>query len=199
MDNQANCRKLNDSSFPTSDNPTNPLRQINKPAVQKVDSRLVTHLTMNRVNIHIFCKVLPIHIDCQHTMRLPPLSYSTANSAPADNTEAVLFPTTLENPAQAPGEVLLPAVFKSKSHTEEQPDLPTGYRFPGRKSPVYQSAPCRWQREAGAFVATFWHCECICSLSKKAFTAKYRKWCKKYSYNFTEDKALDIHASAYIC
>ena len=46
------------------------------------------------------------------------------------------------------------------------------------------------------FVATFWHCECVCGLSEKAFTAKYQKWCKKYSYNFTEDKALDIYASA---
>lgn len=23
------------------------------------------------------------------------------------------------------------------------------------------------------FVAAFWHCECVCSLSEKAFTAKY--------------------------
>ena len=46
------------------------------------------------------------------------------------------------------------------------------------------------------FVATFWHCECVCGLSKKAFTAKYQKWCKKHGYNFSEDKALDIYASA---
>ena len=46
------------------------------------------------------------------------------------------------------------------------------------------------------FVATFWHCECVCGLSEKAFTAKYQKWCKKHGYNFSEDKALDIYASA---
>ena len=46
------------------------------------------------------------------------------------------------------------------------------------------------------FVAAFWHCECVCGLSEKAFISKYQKWCKKYSYNFSEDKALDIYASA---
>ena len=46
------------------------------------------------------------------------------------------------------------------------------------------------------FVATFWHCECVYGLSKKAFTVKYQKWCKKHNYNFTEDKALDIYAFA---
>ena len=40
------------------------------------------------------------------------------------------------------------------------------------------------------FVAAFWHCECVCGLSEKAFTAKYQKWCKKHGYNFSEDKAL---------
>ena len=33
------------------------------------------------------------------------------------------------------------------------------------------------------FVATFWHCECVCGLSKKAFTAEYQKWCRKHGYN----------------
>lgn len=46
------------------------------------------------------------------------------------------------------------------------------------------------------FVAAFWHCECVCGLSEKAFISKYQKWCKKCSCNFSEDKALDIYASA---
>lgn len=46
------------------------------------------------------------------------------------------------------------------------------------------------------FVAAFWHCECVCGLSEKAFISKYQKWCKKCSYNFSKDKALDIYASA---
>ena len=51
------------------------------------------------------------------------------------------------------------------------------------------------------FVATFWHRECVCDLSEKAFAAKYQKWCKKHGYNFSEDKALDIYASAcgHVC
>ena len=46
------------------------------------------------------------------------------------------------------------------------------------------------------FVAAFWHCECACNLSVKAFTTKYYKWCRKHGYKFSEDKALDIYASA---
>ena len=46
------------------------------------------------------------------------------------------------------------------------------------------------------FAATFQHCECVCGLSEKAFTAKYQKRCKKHGYNFNQDKALDIYASA---
>ena len=46
------------------------------------------------------------------------------------------------------------------------------------------------------FVAAFWHCECVCGLSEKAFTTRYQKWCRKHGYNFSEDKARDIYASA---
>ncbi|MEY8261317.1 transposase [Oscillospiraceae bacterium 50-60] len=46
------------------------------------------------------------------------------------------------------------------------------------------------------FVAAFPHCECVCGLSEKAFAAKYQKRCKKHSYNFSQNKALDIYASA---
>ena len=46
------------------------------------------------------------------------------------------------------------------------------------------------------FVAAFWHCEFVCGLSEKTFISKYQKWCKKHGYNFSEDKALDIYASA---
>jgi transposase len=46
------------------------------------------------------------------------------------------------------------------------------------------------------FVADFWHCECVGSLSQKAFTTKYQKWCKKHGYYFSQDKALDIYTAA---
>lgn len=51
------------------------------------------------------------------------------------------------------------------------------------------------------FIAAFWHCGCVCGLTEKAFTLKYQKWCKKHGYNFSEEKALDIYASAcgHVC
>ena len=46
------------------------------------------------------------------------------------------------------------------------------------------------------FAEDFWHCECVCSLSPKVFAERYRKWCKREGYNFGQDKADDIYASA---
>ncbi len=46
------------------------------------------------------------------------------------------------------------------------------------------------------FVSAFWHCRCISELSLKVFATKYLKWCRKHGYNFSEEKALDIHAKA---
>lgn len=46
------------------------------------------------------------------------------------------------------------------------------------------------------FIATFWHCECVCELSEKAFVAKYQKWCAKHGYYFSYDKAFDIYTEA---
>lgn len=46
------------------------------------------------------------------------------------------------------------------------------------------------------FVADFWHCECVCGLSEKAFISKYQKWCKKRGYNFSQAKASSVYAEA---
>ena len=46
------------------------------------------------------------------------------------------------------------------------------------------------------FVMTFWHCDCICRVSEKAFTERYQKWCKRKGYHFSVEKALDIYASS---
>jgi transposase len=43
------------------------------------------------------------------------------------------------------------------------------------------------------FVAHFWHCKCISSLSQKAFVTRYRKWCKRADYNFSQVKAEDVY------
>ena len=46
------------------------------------------------------------------------------------------------------------------------------------------------------FVMTFWHCDCICRVSEKAFTERYQKWCKRKGYHFCTEKALDIYAES---
>ena len=47
------------------------------------------------------------------------------------------------------------------------------------------------------FAAQFWHCECISTLSLKAFTERYSKWCKRSGYYAV--KADEIHAAARTC
>ena len=46
------------------------------------------------------------------------------------------------------------------------------------------------------FVMKFWHADCVCGLSEKAFTERYRKWCCKAGYNFSADKAADIYTTS---
>ena len=46
------------------------------------------------------------------------------------------------------------------------------------------------------FVAHFGHCKCISSLSQKAFVTRYRKWCKRAGYNFSQSKAEDVYIDA---
>jgi hypothetical protein len=49
------------------------------------------------------------------------------------------------------------------------------------------------------FVAEFWHCKCVCVHSEKVFINKYQRWCKKHSYNFSEEKARSIYKEAREC
>ena len=46
------------------------------------------------------------------------------------------------------------------------------------------------------FTACFWHCQCICSLSEKVFIERYRKWCRRSGYNFSQSKAEDIYVES---
>ena len=46
------------------------------------------------------------------------------------------------------------------------------------------------------FAFKFWHCECVCGLSSKAFAEQYRKWCKKAGYYYSEQKTDDIYISS---
>ena len=43
------------------------------------------------------------------------------------------------------------------------------------------------------FVTTFWHCECVHEKGEPAFIERYRKWCKRKGYHFSESKAADLY------
>ncbi len=59
-------------------------------------------------------------------------------------------------------------------------------------SPVREDGTQKWVD----FAASFWHVDCVRGMSQTAFTERYRKWCKRNGYNFSNDKAAEIHASA---
>jgi transposase len=46
------------------------------------------------------------------------------------------------------------------------------------------------------FVMSFWHCECICRISEKAFTEHYEKWCKRKGYHFSAGKAANLYTAS---
>ncbi len=68
--------------------------------------------------------------------------------------------------------------------------------YPGIRSmfdsPVRLDGSQKWVD----FVDSFWHVDCVAKLSLNAFTERYRKWCKRHGYNFSERKAAEIHANA---
>ncbi len=59
-------------------------------------------------------------------------------------------------------------------------------------SPVREDGTQKWVD----FAASFWHVDCVRGMSQTAFTERYRKWCKRNGYNFSSDKAAEIHTSA---
>ena len=68
--------------------------------------------------------------------------------------------------------------------------------FPGVRgwfdSPVRKDGSQKWVD----FAMTFWHVDCVRSVSLAAFTERYRKWCKRHGYNFSAEKAEQIHREA---
>lgn len=59
-------------------------------------------------------------------------------------------------------------------------------------SPAREDGSQKWVD----FAASFWHMDCVRSMSKTAFTEKYRKWCKRNGYNFSAARAGEIHEEA---
>jgi transposase len=59
-------------------------------------------------------------------------------------------------------------------------------------SPVREDGSQKWVD----FAASFWHVDCVRSMSQTVFTERYRKWCKRHGYNFNAARAAEIHAEA---
>ena len=59
-------------------------------------------------------------------------------------------------------------------------------------SPVREDGTQKWVD----FAASFWHVDCVRGMSQSAFTERYRKWCKRHSYNFSNIKADEIYTEA---
>lgn len=59
-------------------------------------------------------------------------------------------------------------------------------------SPVRDDGSQKWVD----FVASFWHVDCVCSISLIAFTERYQKWCKRHGYNFSNKTATAIYEGA---
>ena len=46
------------------------------------------------------------------------------------------------------------------------------------------------------YVDTFYHVDCVAKVSQNAFVERYRKWCKRHGYNFSEKKAIELYTDA---
>ena len=46
------------------------------------------------------------------------------------------------------------------------------------------------------FISTYWHVDCVRSMSQNAFTDHYKKWCRRKKYNFSQSKAEEIYGKA---
>lgn len=55
-------------------------------------------------------------------------------------------------------------------------------------SPVRSDGSQKWVD----FAASFWHADCVRGIGLKAFTERYRKWCKRHGYNFQAHKPKEI-------
>ena len=60
------------------------------------------------------------------------------------------------------------------------------------KAPVREDGSQKWVD----FATTFWHMDCVRSMNLTAFTERYRKWCKRHSYNFSQSPAVGNHTDA---
>lgn len=59
-------------------------------------------------------------------------------------------------------------------------------------SPVREDGRQKWVD----FAASFYHVDCVRSGNLNAFTERYRKWCKRHDYNFSQTKAEEIYTAS---
>ena len=71
--------------------------------------------------------------------------------------------------------------------------------FPNANRLFHSPARADGSEKWVAFVAEFWHCECIRERAEKVFMTKYQRWCKKQGYNFRKEKARSIYNEACGC
>ena len=64
----------------------------------------------------------------------------------------------------------------------------TDKTFPGVNDPFSSPARADGHQKWIDFVMTFWHRDCVCRISEKAFTTRYEKWCKRKGYHFRAEK-----------
>ena len=61
-------------------------------------------------------------------------------------------------------------------------------------SPVREDGSQKWVD----FATAFWHVDCVRNMSFAAFTERYRKWCKRNGYNFSQSRAIKIHTDCLL-
>jgi len=59
-------------------------------------------------------------------------------------------------------------------------------------SPVRADGSQKWVD----FAASFWHVDCVRSMSQTVFAESYRKWCKRHGYQFSATKATEIYVES---
>lgn len=68
--------------------------------------------------------------------------------------------------------------------------------YPGIRSSFDSDPRADGSQKWVDFVDTFWHADCVAKLSMKQFTERYRTFCKKHRYHFSEKKADELHNEA---
>lgn len=68
--------------------------------------------------------------------------------------------------------------------------------YPGVKSLFTSPARPDGSQKWMDYACTFWHVDCVCSLTEAAFAERYRKWCKRHHYNFSASVASMLYADA---